>query len=254
MNKTDSFQEKYKGQPDWELLKKIIPFAEFMKFYHHYRVDGIFKIPEKGRAMILVNHSLATYDILLLGYSIFDKIGRLPTGLADSNFYKNTITAEWISKLGIYEANHENAESILKKDNLLLLAPGGTREAIRSSAEKFQIKWDNRKGFARLSIKTQSPVILAACPGADNVYTVKNSVITDLAYKFFKFPVAFAEGLGNTILPRPVKLVHYIHTPIYPPFFEGENPEEEMVEQFHLQIVQAMKEWMELHKEIIKKK
>ncbi len=252
MDKKGLFQQKYHGQTDWEMLKKIIPFAEFMKFYHHYRVDGILKIPKKGKAMILVNHSFATYDILLLGYSIFDKIGRLPRGLADRNFYKNAITADWVSRLGIYEANPENAQSVLEKEELLMLAPGGTKEAIRSSDEKFTIKWEDRKGFARLAIKTQSPIILAACPGADNVYNIKASPITNLAYKYFKFPVAFAEGLGNTILPRPVKLVHYIHEPIYPPVFEGENPDDELITMFHNQIVSTMKEWMEAHTKINK--
>ena len=253
MDKKDLFQKQYKGELDWELLKKIIPFAEFMKFYHHYRVDGVFKIPKTGRAMILVNHSLATYDILLLGYSIFDKIGRLPRGLADSNFYKNTLTSEFANKLGMYEANHENAENVLNGNEILMLAPGGTKEAIRSSEEKFKIKWDDRKGFARLSIKTQSPIILAACPGADNVYTVKASPITDFAYKFFKLPITFAEGIGKTILPRPVKLVHYIHEPIFPPPFEGENPDDELVKEYHLFIVNKMTEWMETHTKIFNK-
>lgn len=244
----DQVQHNYAEKPDWELMKKFVPLAEFMKFYHYYRVDGIHKIPKEGRAMILVNHSLATYDIVLLGYMILDKIGRLPSGLADSNFYKNEFTAKWMHKLGVYEANHENAEAVLQKEGLLMLAPGGTKEAIRSSKERFQIKWENRKGFARLAIKTQSPVILAACPGADNVYTVKENLITDIAYKFFKIPVAFANGIGKTLLPRPVKLVHYIHEPIYPPAWVGNGePEEEIVEMFHAQVVAEMQKLMEEH-------
>lgn len=245
---------KYNGQPDWELLKKFIPFAEFMKLYHLYRVDGISQIPTKGRALILVNHSLATYDILLLGYMILDKIGRLPQGLADSNFYKNEFTAKWMHKLGVYEANHENAEKILQNEGLLIIAPGGTKEAIRSSKEKFQIKWDDRKGFAKLAIKTQSPIILAACPGADNVYTVKEHVITDIAYKFFKLPVAFARGIGKSLLPKPVKLVHYIHKPIIPPNWDGNGePDSELVENFHQEVVIAMAAWMEEHEKLFRK-
>jgi 1-acyl-sn-glycerol-3-phosphate acyltransferase len=247
-------ENKYNGQPDWELLKKFIPFAEFMKLYHLYRVDGISQIPTKGRALILVNHSLATYDILLLGYMILDKIGRLPQGLADSNFYKNEFTAKWMHKLGVYEANHENAEKILQNEGLLIIAPGGTKEAIRSSKEKFQIKWDDRKGFAKLAIKTQTPIILAACPGADNVYTVKEHVITDIAYKFFKLPVAFARGIGKSLLPKPVKLVHYIHEPIIPPKWDGSGePDTQLVENFHQEVVTAMAAWMEEHEKLFRK-
>ena len=244
---TEDFSKTYKGQPDWELIKKFVPFAEFMRYYHSYRVDGISQIPEKGRAMVLVNHSLATYDILLLGYTILYKMGRLPYGLADSNFYKNEFTTKLMHKIALHEANHENAEVLLQKDHLLLIAPGGTKEAIRSSKEKFKIIWEERKGFAKLAIKTQSPIILAACPGADNVYNVSESKLTDLAYKFFKFPLPIIKGIGNTILPRPVKLVHYIHAPIIPPFFEGVNPPEEMIDAFHQQVVSEMRDWMQNH-------
>lgn len=242
--KHTDFNKIYRGAPDWEILKKIIPFAEFMKMYHHYRVDGIQKIPQTGRAMVLVNHSLATYDIMLLGYSIYEKVGRLPHGLADKNFYKNELTAKIMHKIGVYEANHDNAEEVLKKEELLMLAPGGTREAIRSSKEKFQIKWDDRKGFARLAIKTQTPVILAACPGADNIYSVEENKLTELAYKFFKFPLTFAKGVGNTMIPRPVKMVHYVHAPILPPVWEGDTIDEQVVNLFHEQIVDRMEEWM----------
>lgn len=193
----------------------------------------------------MVNHSVATYDILLLGYSIIDKLGRMPRGLADKNFYKNTQLTELMEKLGIYEANHINAEKVLENNELLMIAPGGTQEAIRSSNEKYQIKWDNRMGFAKLAIRTQSPIILAACPNADNVYTVKESPITKWAYKLFRFPLPIVQGFGNTILPRPIKLAHYIHPPIYPPKYEGGELDEEMVKSFHYLVVQEMNMLME---------
>ena len=111
--------------PDWKLINKVFPLASFLKRYHNYRVDGLEKIPKEGRALILVNHSLATYDILLLAYVIMRKLERLPRGLADRNFYKTGLIASWMQKLGIHEANSFNAQSLLEQDELLILAPGG---------------------------------------------------------------------------------------------------------------------------------
>jgi len=238
MKKDKSHIEKV---PDAEVIKKLLPLAEFLKNYHHYRVDGMSKIPKEGKGIILVNHSLATYDILLLGYMIYTKLQRLPRALADRQFYKNDITANFMHKIGVHEAGHDNAQELLEKGELLILAPGGMKESIRSSEEKFQIKWDDRTGFARLAIRTQAPIILAACPGADNMYEVKASPITDFAYKYLKLPVTFAKGFRNTILPKPTKLVHYIHEPILPPVFEGEGePPVEMVKAFHDKVIRAM--------------
>lgn len=250
-NLPDSFHA-FKHQLDWKLLEKLAPFAEGLKQYHHYKVYNIHHIPENGRAMILVNHSVATYDILLLGYEIIDKLGRLPRGLADRNFYKNPHITEVMEKLGIYEANPTNAQKVLEDNELLMLAPGGTQEAIRSSNEKYQIKWDNRTGFAKLAIRTQTPIILAACPSADNLYTVKSSPITKWAYKLFRFPLPFVQGIGSTILPRPIQLTHYIHAPIYPPKFEGGELSEEMVKDFHNLVVKAMNELMEQSMQTLK--
>jgi len=230
--------------PEFQVIDKLVPLARFLKRYHNYHIDGLEKIPTDTRAMILVNHSLATYDILLLGYVIWRKLNRLPRGLADRNFYKAEWVGEWMQKLGVYEANSLNAQTLLEQDELLILAPGGTQEAIRSSKEKYKIKWHDRYGFAKLAIKTKSPVILAACPGADNIYTVKDSTITNIIYNFFKFPLPFAAGIGSSILPRPEKLVHYIHTPLIPPTFEGEEPDEQLVKEFHTLIVNTMEQLM----------
>lgn len=231
--------------PDWKFIDKIVPLARFLKRYHNYRIDGLEKIPKEGRALILVNHSLATYDILLLGYVIMRKLERLPRGLADRNFYFNDMVAGWMQKLGIHEANSMNAQALLEQDEVLILAPGGTKEAIRSSKEKYKIKWHDRYGFAKLAIKTQSPVILAACPGADNIYNVKDSALTDFIYNFFKFPLPFADGIKTTLLPRPEALVHYIHDAIIPPTFEGEEPDEQLVKEFHSHVVEEMEKLME---------
>jgi 1-acyl-sn-glycerol-3-phosphate acyltransferase len=226
--------------PDWKFINKIFPLARFLKRYHNYRIDGLQNIPKQGKALILVNHSLATYDILLLAYVIMRKLERLPRGLADRNFYKTDMIANWMQRLGIHEASSFNAQALLEQNELLILAPGGTKEAIRSSKEKYQIKWHDRYGFAKLAIKAQAPIILAACPGADNIYTVKDSVITDFVYNFFKFPLPFADGIKTSLLPRPEELVHYIHPPIIPPTFEGEEPSEELIKEFHLLVVTEM--------------
>lgn len=242
-------------QTDWELLEKMIPFAEVLRQYHRYKAYNIQRIPKDGRALILVNHSLATYDILLLGYAIFSKLNRLPRGLADRNFYKNAMTSELMQKLGVYEANHQNAQQILESEELLLLAPGGTKEAIRSSNQKYQILWDDRMGFAKLAIKTQTPVVLAASPNSDNLYEVKASPLTELAYKWFKFPFPIAKGIGNTIIPRPIKLAHYIHEPIAPPIWDKNTPlDDKVVKMFHEQVMDTMEELMQQSRRVFEGK
>ena len=65
---------------------------------------------------------------------------------------------------------------------------------------------------------TQTPIILAMCPRADDLYQVYNTqVLRNFIYDKFKAPFFLARGLGPSLLPRPIKLIHWISEPIYPP-------------------------------------
>jgi hypothetical protein len=115
------------------------------------------------------------------------------------------------------------------------------RESLRPSTERYKIYWDKRMGFAKLAIKAQVPIILAACPKADDLYDVYPNILTKLAYQHFRIPLFFARGLGISPIPRPIKLVHYISRPIVPPKFEGDEPPPELIKKFHARIVRRMK-------------
>jgi 1-acyl-sn-glycerol-3-phosphate acyltransferase len=234
---------------DLRLIHEFLPVVKILNAYHRYSVEGTDFVPRKGRVLILVNHSLATYDILLLGAAIYAYTTRLPRGLADSHFFRNTKIGEFGNKVGMVEAGPENAQALLEEEHAVILAPGGMREALRPSNEKYQIKWDKRFGFARLAIRTQSPVILAACPKADELYDVSESILTKLLYKRFKLPFVLARGLGLSPFPRPVKLTHYLHAPILPPTFKGNEPPERLVSEFQEKLISEMEAWMELHQD-----
>ena len=84
---------------------------------------------------------------------------------------------------------------------------GGMREALRPGDERYGVKWDKRKGFVRLSLRTGAPLVLAACPDADRLFHVYENRLTKLAYKRLHLPVPLVRGWGPTLLPRPVSLV-----------------------------------------------
>ena len=68
--------------------------------YHRYRVVGIENIPTEGPALLVVHHSLATYDISLLGYSIYKQLGRAPRALVDRLIFQTPKLSQWASGLG----------------------------------------------------------------------------------------------------------------------------------------------------------
>lgn len=226
-----------------ELLKALQKIAKFIRLYHRHEVIGLDHIPKHGPIILAVNHSLATYDIGLLFDAIFEHSGRICRPLVDRLFYKIPYLGELVQSVGAREGSKNNAAKLLEEGHILTIAPGGMRESLRPSSEKYQIRWQRRMGFVRLSIETQTPIILATCPKADDLYHVYPSHITSNAYKLFRIPLFFATGLAYSVLPKPVKLVHYLSEPIKPPKL-ADSPElvERQIKRFHAKIVKRMEE------------
>ena len=237
------------GPPlDDPFLDRLRPVFQLMGRYHRYRTHGLGLIPKTGRVLVVVNHSFATYDGMLLGAAILMQLRRMPYGLADSNFFKFGPFGRLASRLGMVEASHENAERVLNDGKLLLVAPGGMREALRPVSQRYQVLWQKRKGFVRLALRTQTPIVLAACPQADSLYEVYPNKLTVWAYKHIHWPLVLLKGIGPTFIPKPIQLEHHISEPLIPPACDSDCPEfEDEVTRFHDVVSQRMGQLMGLH-------
>ncbi len=223
---------------DGEAMKILIPVLNSLRHYHRHQVIGMEHIPREGSALVVVNHSLATYDIALLNAAIFAERGRFMRSLADHLFYRVPYLAQLVEAIGAKEGNRHNARQLLEEGEMVCVAPGGMREALRPSSQRYQLRWEHRRGFAQIAIESQSPVIIGMCPRADDLYQVYASPLTSWAYNKFKIPLFLARGLGFTPIPRPVKLIHHLSEPLYPPKPRAEPAAfKKQVEVFHRQII-----------------
>lgn len=225
---------------------KVLPIIMLMRRYHQHEVFGLENVPSRGPVIFACNHSLATYDMMLLMAAVYLKSHRIPRALIDRAFYKVPGLGEMMELMGCIIGSHQNAHDLLKQGNTLYIAPGGMRESLRPSSERYQIKWNQRKGFARLAIETGSPVILSACPKADDIFTVYENVLTKWVYKNFKLPVFVARGVGPTVVPKPVKLTHYLSKAIHPPK-KASDPAafKRQVYNFHRRLLRQMNKMIE---------
>lgn len=225
----------------FELIKTFLPALYAARAYHRHEVRGIEHVPRHGPALLVVNHSLATYDIMLLMTAIYQETGHFPRALIDRLFFKVPFLGELMTSLGSVKGSPNAGEDLLRGGEVVTVAPGGMREALRPSGERYQIRWDKRYGFVKLAIKMGVPVILAACPRADDVYEVYPSYVTSWAYRTFRVPFFLARGVGPTPLPRPVKLIHEVSEPLLPPPWTDDEAELRLrVGAFHQVIVDRM--------------
>jgi 1-acyl-sn-glycerol-3-phosphate acyltransferase len=209
--------------------------------YHRHSVNGLEHVPTEGGALLVVNHSLATYDGFLVAGQIYEHTGRLPTGLGDDMLFRFPVIAERMRAAGLRPASPTAGLQILTEGHLMFVAPGGMWESLRPSRERYTVRWSTRKGFCRLALKAGVPIILAACPRADDIYRIRASRLTDGIYHRLKTPLPIARGIGPTLLPRPVKLTHHIAPPLVPPPHEPDR-EDEQVDALHAAACRIMGE------------
>ncbi len=224
-----------------ELQLKLLPITIGLRLYHRHEVHGVENIPKSGPVIVACSHSLATYDISLLMTAVYQKLHRFPRALIDRAFYKVPGLGELMERLGCIVGSQENAQSLLSNGELIYLAPGGMEESLRPSKERYRVMWTKRKGFARLAIETGTPVVLAACPKADDIFTVYENHATNWIYRHFRLPFFIARGIGPTAVPKPVKLDHYISKTFHPPK-KKDDPEafKRQVVTFHRKLVKEM--------------
>ena len=202
---------------DRNLIKKLIPIVGGLRKYHRHGVLGLDAIPDRGKVLVVCTHSLATYEIALLMHAIYEATGRVARPLIDRLFYKIPYLGELLTATGGIEGSRNSARALLSSNEIVMVAPGGMKEALRPSTERYQIRWDQRQGFAQIAIETGTSVVLAVCPKADDMYEVYPNRVTKWAYQAFKIPVFLARGVGYTPIPRPVQLTHFLSELIVPP-------------------------------------
>src|ERR1700733_9726952 len=60
---------------------RLVAIANFLRWYHDHTVVGLENIPATGSALLVHNHSFATYDVFMLGAAIYEDRWRLVRGL-----------------------------------------------------------------------------------------------------------------------------------------------------------------------------
>lgn len=211
--------------------------------YHSHRVEGLASVPS-GPAIVVFNHSFATYDAWIGGVAIYKATGRLPRPLFDRLFFRFPGIGGVVRRAGVVEGTRENAVRILREGAMIAVAPGGMREGLLLRRKRYQIDWKGRFGFVWLSLLSGAPIVLAACPRADDIYDAYPNPITQLAYAKFKVPVPVASGWGGTLFPRPIALTHVLSEPIASPV-TPEDADQAAVEAHHGYVTRRMEQLME---------
>lgn len=135
-------------------------------------------------------------------------------------------------KLGAIEASRDNAAAVLRAGHPLLVCPGGDMDSLRPFSRRHEVSFGDRRGFIRLAIAEQVPIVPVVSVGAHEVFMVLNdgrwlAEVTGAArwLRLKSVPLALSFPLGLTIggfpsIPLPAK----VKVRVLPPIELGEDP------------------------------
>ncbi len=233
--------------PSPRFLRKISPALKLLERYFGYELQGWANVPRQGPALLVMNHGVLPFHAFLLTRQIYTKTGRYPRTLAAEFLFKLPWLRDLFLKGGALNASRRNAELLLRRGNLVTVAPGGIYEALLIHPGAERIPWRRRYGFVAVATKMKVPIIPSYCQGINEAYLTSQVLlkqrIRSLKRSRFAMPLFFGIGL----FPFPVKLTHWIGKPIPTGRKKGETFRQ-AVRRIHDEVLSAMRDLMEVAK------
>ncbi len=141
--------------------------------YWRVSLSGVENIPADGRAMLVANHAGGLpYDALMLmhGVRTLHRAQRLPRPLLEDAFWHLPFLGVFLARLGAVRAHPDNAERLLRDEQLLAVFPEGLKGMTKPYKDRYKLQRFGRGGFLKLALRTNTPVLPVAILGAEEVH------------------------------------------------------------------------------------
>ncbi|CAI2731864.1 unnamed protein product [Schistosoma spindalis] len=207
-----------------ELLRHIIVviWDAHGRIFHGYEIIGMEKLPYNGPIYLVYYHGTCPFDAYYFTSRYCIERDRFPVPVVDRFLFRVPGLGRLLETIGAIKGSvdecvaHLQPGHILKngkvsQGDVLLISPGGVREALFSD-EFYTVMWENRRGFARISLLSGQPIYPMF---TENIRETIRIVQFGKGwwrslYERTRLPLAIFYGYF------PVKLRTYIGDPIYP--------------------------------------
>jgi 1-acyl-sn-glycerol-3-phosphate acyltransferase len=223
------------GVSRWHLGRVYEAMAVLYRNYFRVKCQGIESVPERGRAMLVGNHSggVAVDGAMVVTSCLLEtRTPRLAQAMTEKFIGAMPLASIWSSRCGHFTGLPENAQRLLEDDRLLLVFPEGARGTAKLYPHRYDLV-DFGTGFMRLALKTRTPIIPfgffgggSAIPTVVNLYGLGR--VLGMPY------VPLTPYLLALPLPVPLE-IHYGE----PMVFEGTGNEEDAVIQGYVEKVKT---------------
>lgn len=185
------------------------------RYYFRASAKGIENIPATGRVLFVANHSgQLPFDGLVIGAATFlePKTPRLVRSMVEY-FVPNLPFASYLfARWGQITGTPENCRRLLAAEEAVLVFPEGARGVSKPFSKRYQLAEFGR-GFMRLALEMQAPIVPIAVIGAEEQAPAINVRPIARMLNLPAFPVVPYPPFVAA-LPLPVKYRLYFGEPM----------------------------------------
>ena len=201
---------------DPEYIARTMPVLRPpLQAYFRTEARGLDRIPD-GPSLLVGNHSggLVIVDTFLLAYEFYAHFGprRRFHQLAHDLAARNPLLGH-LRRYGTLAASHENARRAFERGAPVLVYPGGDVETFRPSWRSAEIDFDHRRGWIRLALEADVPVVPVVAIGGQETALfvtrgrrVAHALRLDRMLRLTVLPVSIGPPLGVNVLDLPGRL------------------------------------------------
>lgn len=202
---------------DPEFIRATLPaYRGLSGLYFRPKVRGLENVPSEGPVLLVGNHSGGTLiaDTFAFAYAFYEHFGadRLFYQLAHDLAVGIPGLSVLIRRYGTVSASHGNAGRALDAGAAVLVYPGGDYDSYRPSWQSSSVSFGGRKGFIRLALAHDVPVVpVVAIGGQETALFLTRGERAARALRLDRMrlkvlPVQIAPPFGVTVLDLPGRI------------------------------------------------
>jgi len=197
-------------------LKIAATFARFL-YRHYFRATafGIENIPAHGRVLFVSNHSgQLPFDGVVIGAATFlePPQPRLVRSMVEYFVPTVPFASYLFSRWGQITGTPENCRRLLAAEEAVLVFPEGARGISKDFSKRYQLA-EFGKGFMRLALEMDAPIVPIAVIGAEEQAPALNVKSLAKLFRVPAFPIVPYPPFVP-IVPLPVKYRLYFGEPL----------------------------------------
>ena len=195
--------------------------------YFSPEVRGQDHLPERGPVLVVGNHSNLFYmpDAWVVGLEVVRRRGleQPAYALGYDLLFGIPVVGPFLRRIGAIPAGGQAAEQGLAHGGLVLVYPGGDREACRPWTQRDRVDLGGHRGFVRLALRSGVPVVPVVAHGSHDAVVVVSrgerlaKVLGLHRLRIHVFPILLAPyGLTTAVVP-PLPMPSAVTVDVLPP-------------------------------------